>query len=156
MNKNDYFIVLLLWLVPDALLAWAYSNLTEGNNSEFWNAYVVLLLIGIFVSIKQTLTGALIYRLWGKKRITRSAIDTMSALNLPWVDDCKSAAEYLTTVCQDENTPLDSRVKVAELNGYLEGAKQQGFFMALRLNACWDEALTIHLARAPRPSMAQS
>lgn len=138
-NRVLYFI--LVW-IPDVLIAWGFMKLTDGDRSTFWWALIILIVVQVLFSIKNTIAGTLIYRLIGRNDLINAMALFLRENNFP---DPKGETDiecYYWDVAADDTQPLELRLLARQEFGKIATLGNLGFFPRLRLLSAFNKALS--------------
>ena len=140
MISNDYIAVVLLGLVPDALLAWVYMNLSSGGKQEFYLALTILICLHFFVAMKKTIGSWLVFRLIVRRRIAELILSHLKEFEYPTPEN-EIAPDYFSGVAQDEELSPNLRVIAAKESGLLNGYAANGVIYRFMIYAAYEDAL---------------
>ncbi|UUZ62267.1 hypothetical protein LP417_18895 [Polaromonas sp. P1-6] len=139
--KRDWLITFLILSIPDVAIAWLVMTAGDGKTSTFWWALLVLYGIQFFSTLKSTLAASLLYRLYGKKRLTESATQFLVAQKFPPAQPGEEIDEFLQRVAQGDEYPINQRLLAASEAAKLYQLEDQAIFPVLRVRAAYNAAL---------------
>lgn len=146
MESRDYWKVWLLGSIPDIALSWGYMKLSDDRWASLGWFLVALTVAQAFFGIKRIAAGSLVFRLYGKERISDALVQEMHERQFPLpIRDERFGDEdfesYMARLVEDETIPVGVRLRANAYLASFQAQNAQGFFVSLRLTAAFNLAV---------------
>jgi hypothetical protein len=140
MRKN-WPLIILLTVLPDVAIAWLYKAIVDGAAIDFWIALGVIFGIETIFSIRNAISGSLLFRFYGKRQLVKSMLDYLIRFQFPKPTIGEDALNYFARLADDVEQPAENRIFAATLLANVQQLESQSFFPAMRATAAYDAAV---------------
>ena len=147
METRDYWRIWLLGILPDVALSWGYMKLSDDRWASFGWFLLALVVAQTFFSIKEIASGSLIYRLYGKDRVSDGVAQELRDRQYPVPIRDEDFESYMSRIIENEDNPFDVRLHASASLASFQAQTRQGLFVALRLAAAYDLAVNKYADR---------
>jgi hypothetical protein len=142
-STRTFWLMSLLGLIPDLLIAYIIAKLTDGGIFAFILTILILQFIYLFIWLKKTIWDWLVFFLGGRKVLSKFIFDFLNENEFPEPNIYEnSASSYLESVADNESAPLTARLKAAvELGALSTYASQWKIQYHLRICMAYEDAI---------------
>lgn len=147
---RDQIITLLVVSAPDLLIAWLVMLSNDGKQATFCWTLGALFGVQLFFTLKSTIAASLVFRLYGKRRLTEIAGQFLRANNFPRPQVGEDTDDYLERISHSDEFPINLRLIAASEHAKLQQLEQQAILPVLRVRSAYDTALHKHNGQQPR------
>ena len=148
--KRDQVITLLVVSAPDLLIAWLVMLSNDGKQATFWWTLGALFGVQLFFTLKSTVAASLVFRLYGKRRLTEIASQFLRANNFPRPQVGEEIDDYLERISQSDEFSINVRLIAASEQAKLQQLEQQAILPALRVRSAYNSGLQKYNGPHPR------
>lgn len=129
-------------LLLNAVIAWAFTAITNGNSSTFWTVFLVLIGIRLFFAVVDSIFSALSFTLYKKKFVVQQLVNDFRRFGFPKREDLNEDwLMYLKRLQETESLPFTVRRTAAFLEGQFDLADKSGFLMGRQSEAAMEAAV---------------
>ena len=152
---NDTRSRLVMWLfafVPYLLVSWAYMALVNGDSSDFWKAFGLLVAVRLFFSVIETLGTVISWRLYGKRFMVNKFAEFLRTNNFPkrkYAHD--DFLDYLSRIEDEPTYPTSVKASAKEIYFLLSTFESMGILLGARMHSASDAALDVYSPKAEAP-----
>jgi hypothetical protein len=142
----------LVNMVPDLLLCWAVTALTENGWKGFFITFAGLQGLYFFLWFKTAVWSWILFWVYDKRSMSRALEKLFSDSRFPAPDNyVEDLDDYLTEIMDDETIDPSLRTKAAFELGTLNGFKTtRNVSLCLKISSASKDALDRYARYAPR------
>jgi hypothetical protein len=136
--------------IPYLLLAGVYTFVTNGHQRDFEVALGVLLGGRALFGVVDTVTSAIAWRLYARKRTTESMLKLFKDAGMPTREPAdESLSMYLLRLDEDREHPVQVKCAARQLSTLLEQTKHDGIAIGMRTEEAIKAAFEQYTAKEP-------
>jgi hypothetical protein len=145
-QKRTVWVNLALGSVPDILIAALIASVMDGGAIGFIVALVGLQVLYFLIWAKNSIWAWVVFLINGRKAATSHFRHYLETNKFPEPEDYERSPDgYFSKIVEDENQPVDIRLKaaasLAELNYIASQSQMQNY---LRLSMAYEDAIEDH------------
>lgn len=151
--RSQIIIVMLSFLVPYSLVAWAFIAMTNGKANDFWVALGVLFALRAFFGIVETLGGILHWHLYGKRMVVDKYVEFLRTHGFPKRNSTHDGLlAYLVRIEDDQEQSASMRTAATYMHTVLSACEEVGILPGSRMHSAMKAALEIYSPKAQAPA----
>lgn len=144
-QKRAVWFLMFVGLIPDAILGLIAAYFSEGDSGfvAFLVVFIGIQVVGVLLWVKNTIWDWVFFNYYGRKALQEHLLSSFRKTGFPAPEYAETSAQgYFARIADDEEQPINLRLKAAVEVGSLSYSGATGKFMeSLRVGIAYEDAI---------------